>query len=126
MSKPGKFKPGQSGNPGGRPKLPADIAEARKLNQHELERVINQYIWMTKDELKAAAKAPTTTVMELMIASIVASAIEKGDQMRLEFILARIIGKVRDQLELTGQVPFVIKKRDGTEMVMGVKPEGEE
>ncbi len=118
-----KFKPGQSGNPGGRPKLPGDIAEARKLNQHELERVINKYIWMTKDGLKAAAKDPDTTVMELMVASIVASAIEKGDQMRLEFILARIIGRVRDQLEISGHVPFVIKRRDGSEMIMGLKDE---
>lgn len=92
-----KFKPGQSGNPGGRPKLPDDIKEARKLNQVELERIVNKYLYMDREAVKAAISSPGTPMMELMVASIVAQAAQKGDHLRLDFVLNRMIGKVKDE-----------------------------
>lgn len=91
------FKPGQSGNPGGRPKLPDDIKEARKLNQVELERIVNKYLYMDREAVKAAISSPKTPMMELMVASIVAQAAQKGDHLRLDFVLNRMIGKVKDE-----------------------------
>ena len=38
---------------------------------------------------------------------------------RLEFVLQRMIGKVKDQLEVTTPVPFIVKRADGSEVVMG-------
>lgn len=114
-----RFKPGQSGNPGGKPKVPDDILKARKLNQIELERVVNKYLWLQRDEVQAAIKDPATPMMELMVASIVAQAAQKGDQVRLEFILARLIGRVKDTLEVVTPTPFIIRRGDGTQVVCG-------
>ena len=117
------FVKGQSGNPGGRLKLPDDIKEARKLNQIELERLVNKYLWLTADEVKALDKNPATPMMERMILSIVSIAAEKGDQQRLEFILCRLIGKVKDQIEVSTVKPYIVNHMDGTQTVLGAAPE---
>ncbi len=121
------FKKGQSGNPGGKIKVPDDIKEARKLTQIELERTINSLLFLDKEALQARIKDPKTPMIEMIAASIMAQAAVKGDHLRLDFILQRMIGKVKDQIELSTPVPFVLRKRDGEEIVMGVetKQEGE-
>ena len=117
-----RFKPGKSGNPGGKPKVPNDLKEARKLNQIELERTVNRYLFADRETLQKAIKNPSTPVMELMVASIMAQAIRLGDQQRLEFILSRLIGKVKDQIEVTAVKPYVINNLDGTQTVLGASP----
>jgi hypothetical protein len=121
-----RFKPGQSGNISGRPKLPDDIVQARKVCQLELERIINRLIYLSASELKAVMASPETPMFEIMIASIIAQAAQKGDQMRLEFVLQRMIGKVKDQVELSTPKPFMISRRDGTTLELGAKVEKEE
>jgi hypothetical protein len=92
--KPGTFKPGVSGNPTGKPKLPQDVRDAQRLTTIEFTRIVNKYLSMTKDELKAMASHPDTKVLSLMIASLVSKAVLEGDDRRMGFLLDRIIGKV--------------------------------
>lgn len=115
------FKPGQSGNPGGRPKTPEDLREGRKLNQHELERVINKLLYLDKGQLQEVVRNPETPMLELIAASILAQAAQKGDQQRLEFVLQRMIGKVKDQLEVTTPTPFIVVRQSGDQVVMGAE-----
>ena len=115
------FKPGQSGNPKGGPGLPKDLRDARKINQRELERVINLYLYMDRASLNEAIKDPKTPMVEIIAASIIAQAAQKGDQQRLEFILARMIGKVTERIEVEAK-PFIYESHDGTDKVtMGAK-----
>jgi hypothetical protein len=127
MPKGKPFQKGQSGNPGGRTKLPDDIKQARKLNQIELERIVNRYLYLDRNELNERVKDPKTPMLEMMVASIIAQAAQKGDQQRLEFILSRLIGKVKDQLVVTTPEPYLVKDRDGKVLIeAGVKQPKEE
>lgn len=96
------FEKGKSGNPGGRTKMPEDLREARKINQIELERAINHYFYMTKDALRAALVDKDTPIIELIVGTIMAKAVAHGDHQRLEFILCRMLGRTKQQIEVTG------------------------
>jgi hypothetical protein len=122
------FPPGVSGNPSGRPKTPPDILEARKLTQNELERIVNKFLYLDRAAIAELVKTPGTPMIELVVASILAQAAQKGDQQRLEFVLQRMIGKVKDQIEVTLPKPFIVSRLDGSSVEMGAKlpPKDEE
>lgn len=97
-----RFKPGQSGNPLGQPKLPRDIVEARKLNRVEFERVLNRYIHLSPIEIKEVAENPVTPALEVLVAKIIFMGIKNGDEKRLGFILDRLGIVVKQKISLDG------------------------
>ena len=101
--KPGTFKPGKSGNPSGRPAIPPDILKARSLSRFELERILNKYIHMTKSEVIKAAQDPSTTALELMIASLISKGTNEGDYKRISFLLDRLGFVVTQKIEHMGK-----------------------
>jgi hypothetical protein len=82
----------------------------------------------TKAELKAIALDPRTDAADLMLCQIVIYAIETGDYRRVEFILDRTIGKVKDTLEVIQPTPTIIRRKNGEEVELGtvIKKEAEE
>lgn len=103
------FKPGQSGNPSGRPKLPRDILEAKQMNTIEFTRLMNRFMSMSREQLSDFTKNPAATTLELLISSIVAKAITNGDHQRAEFLITRLVGKVADQVNSAGMIKIVIE-----------------
>ena len=55
MARPGTFQPGQSGNPGGRPKAVRDVIEAAR--QHTPAAVARLAYWMQSDDPRASVAA---------------------------------------------------------------------
>jgi hypothetical protein len=96
------FKKGQSGNPKGPTPVPQDIRAARKVTQIDFERIANQYLFAKKADLAKASTDPETPIIELMITSIIHKAVVEGDERRLEFLLMRLLGKVKDEVKHTG------------------------
>jgi hypothetical protein len=93
------FKPGKPG--GGRPALPPEIKEARKLNQFEVEMSLSNHLRMNRAEISRVIKDPDSRMLDILVASIIAKAVQTGDAARLDFILNRTIGKVKEQIEIT-------------------------
>jgi hypothetical protein len=106
------FKPGVVTNPNGRPKLPEELKAARALNKQELERLLNEYLSMPIQEIKAKASDPTTPSLHVIVAKIVAEAISKGDQQRLGFLLDRLIGPVPKSLDVKSEEGLVLVVKD--------------
>lgn len=102
------FQKGVSGNPNGRPKLPPEIKQIQKMSPTFVRAMINKLSRMTKDELATHLKDPKTPVLEVTLGSIYAKAIKDGDYMRLNFLLDRTIGKVKDEVDisLTPQITY--------------------
>jgi hypothetical protein len=95
------FKPGQSGNPNGRPLLVPELKEIKTLNQFEFHRILNDLSFKTKEELQAKINNPETTVLELAIASILAKSIQSGDPTRLEYVTTHLGLKPKERIEIT-------------------------
>lgn len=84
--------------------LPQDLKEAREQNAKEFEASLYKYMKLNMAELKAAYANPSTPARDLAVIKILEQSINKGDQQRLNFLLERTIGKVKDvsEVEITG------------------------
>ena len=93
MAKDYLFKPGQSGNPKGRPKLDEQWAKIGRLTKDHLNGIVSKYGKMTYDELKLAVTDNQTPVIELCIARIYVQTLESGESGGLNMLLDRAIGR---------------------------------
>ncbi len=87
-----RFKKGQSGNPGGKP--------AGILTRAQVESCMGKMSAMSREELQEVINNKKSTMLQIMVASIMAQAAKLGDPTRMEFLLQRTIGKVPDNVNL--------------------------
>ena len=120
MGKDGKkyggrdWKPGESGNPNGRPPLPPELRKARAYNRVYVQEKLTEMMELGVEDLQKIVKDPKTKVIDAMVASVALYGIKKGDQARLNFLMERTIGKVPQPLEHSGNdgAPMELIVRD--------------
>lgn len=96
-----RFPKGVSPNPGGKPGLPKALKNVKEFTADEIKRIIAKYMRMAKGDLEATLKdSAKLPMLEAMIASIIANAYKSGDFSKLDFLLNRSIGKVKDVSEV--------------------------
>ena len=105
------FVKGQSGNPSGRPK--------GIVRRDEVQALMGRFWIMDVKDIEAYLAKPGVTAGERLVASIVVSAIKTGDAAKAEWLLSRLVGKVKEEVEIAAK-PFIAEYRDGTAEVMGV------
>lgn len=88
-----RFKPGQSGNPGGKPK--------GLITKAQIEVIFQQIALKNRDELEALRDDRLSPMLHSVVASAILKAHEKGDMITLEAIMARAVGKVKDEVDTT-------------------------
>lgn len=102
--KPWLFQKGQSGNPeGGRAHDP-ELRELKTLTKKELVDVGNIIVKGDVANLKKIAADESATVLQRMLASVTARIISKGDMQALDVLLNRLVGKVKDEVKLGGEL----------------------
>lgn len=97
-NKEGKFIPGVSGNPNGRPKGSVSVVEA-------LKRKLEEY-----------PEGNTKTYLELLVNRYMKNAIQDGDTQLIRDLINRVDGMPTQRNEVTGKdgEPLVIIKHDNT------------
>jgi len=113
-----QFKPGQSGNPSGRRK--------QVLTKDKVSAIIGKVADNSVEEVRDLVGKETATMLERTVASIFMEAYEKSDASKLEFLFQRSIGKVTEQIDVKQIEPFILTKRDGSQVVAGVKQADED
>lgn len=117
------FQPGHLAlKGGGRPLIPDDLKNVKKVTTEQAERLITRLMEMNEVELKALCKDPATPAMHVIIGNIILKGMSGGDTQRMEFLFNRTIGRVLDKVQISTTTPFVIKKPDGS-IVIGEKEE---
>lgn len=94
------FPAGQSGNPSGRPKVAPELIAIKNLTEKELIEIGNLVIKGNIQALKDVQKDPEATVIKVMIAAVAVKIISKGDMGALDVLLNRLVGKVKDKLDI--------------------------
>lgn len=120
-----KWKPGETGNAGGRPKLPEDLQRVKRITADEVKQMFSRFGRMTNEEAQVCLADPKTTVLEL---AILKSLIDSD---KLPFALDRMVGRLREEIEITIPAPTVVRRFSSNEVVvLGVDvkalPEGSE
>ena len=101
-----KWKPGQSGNPSGRPK--------GILTSDQVRALIGRFWGMTREQLHVVVQDQKSSMGEIMVASIMAKCAKDGDYTRLDGLLNRTIGKVKEQVEVTSKPSLRLLNPDGS------------
>ena len=91
----GDFAKGNLGGPG-RPRIPISEKLATVMTQKEFARISQKFSEMTKEEIKELYQDPDSTALETAMAKIWHVTMAKGDERKMDFILNRMIGKVKD------------------------------
>lgn len=94
-----QFKKGQSGNPGGKQRIPDDLKKVQALSKEMVARIIGKYSLMTTEDLTKLEKDKTLPAIDMVIVVALKKAIENGYLSTLGFLFDRAIGKVSDNIE---------------------------
>jgi len=93
------WKPGRSGNPNGRPKLPGHIRLIKDFSPAEISKYIAKYGRSTIEELVMLESSNDAPIIERIIARMFRQAFDGKPECALptlKFLLDRSIGKVPD------------------------------
>ncbi len=95
-------KKGEIRNPlGGKAHNP-ELRMVKRLTAIEVAEIGSLVLKNDIAALKAIAKEQTASTLKVMIAAVAVKVIEKGDAHALDVLLNRLIGKVKEHVEVTG------------------------
>jgi len=103
------FKPGQSGNPNGRPRKYVSLLKEQGYKVSEINDTIQAMMSMDLEELKSVWDNPRATILEKTIASAMRKSLEKGSLYSLETLLNRVFGKPKETVDTTNKTELTGK-----------------
>lgn len=95
--KPYHFKPGQTGNPKGRPKAALEADKIRYGKYADFMHLLNRVLAMRKEEIADFLRRSDATMFELTYGMLVAQA-AKGDFRSRQELSDRLFGKVKESV----------------------------
>lgn len=111
----------QKGNPGGpgRPPILPELKAVPSLTKETYSKILNTYSSLSRDELQECIKNPNAksiinpeekiSVLELLVCTILAKGLSMGDQNRLESILNRAIGPVKQEASVEATIKVTVE-----------------
>lgn len=82
----------------------AEWSVTRQLNQRDIEITINKYLHAPMNSLREILKKKDLPAVDAMIIGIIIKAVDSSDAVRLEFILSRLVGKVKQEVSVNANV----------------------
>lgn len=79
------------------------MKQIRRLTREEVSEIGSLILEGNLEKLQSVRDQPEASVLKVWFASVAVKAISKGDAHALTIILDRIVGKVKDTIELTGR-----------------------
>ena len=107
-----EFKPGESGNPNGRPRKYVSLLKEQGYKLSEINDTLMALLSMDLNELKEVFENPKATVLEKAVAGAIRKSIEKGSLYNIETIITRAMGKPKEQQDHTGEIKVEVTYGD--------------
>lgn len=99
-----KFKPGQSGNPKGRPKRITTLLKEQGLSKDDIIAGINCLINLDKKKLSELINDPGQPVWLVNLATAIQKDIQKGRVVTIDMALDRLIGRPTQSSNISGEI----------------------
>lgn len=80
-------------------------------------RVATELLRLTPQQICDIVNDENTPAMTTLLGTMIVKAIDEGDERRMDFLLARIVGKVPDRLEVEEVPPLHFVPAKGTKGV---------
>lgn len=97
------WQKGQSGNPKGSSDVARMKGDIGRMTHVQVAEVGSLLLEGTLEQLQAKAIDPDASALQRWTATLVTQSMEKGDSATYERILNRIVGRVKDVIEVTGK-----------------------
>lgn len=97
----------------GRPKLPDDVKEMRRLNTATFTEITNELIFMTRAQLRQRMKDPKTIVLEVLIGKTIEKGIATSNLNLIASILDRLVDRKAAIEDIPRCAPTVILSLEG-------------
>lgn len=97
-----QFKKGKSGNPLGGKIHNKELKAIRRMTQEDVAEIGQLILEGNLEKLAAVKEDKAASVLKVWFCSVAIKAISKGDAAALSVILDRIVGRVKEKLEVTG------------------------
>ena len=101
------------GNPLGKPRLPAELSLAKKLSKEFVRVKLTEMLQKPMHELVDICQDYDMNAIDCWLAKIIVMGVTTGDQVRLNFMFDRIIGKVSEVKEIQINKPFRVESLAG-------------
>lgn len=95
------YKKGVSGNPNGRPKMDEDTKQLLNLTKSTYREIALKYLNMSKKETLELKENDEMSMLEWAFVKCILVIHKKGDYATLDKMMDRVIGKVKDEVDLT-------------------------
>lgn len=95
------WKPGESGNPDGLKPMSTEARIFKRMTQAQVAELGTEILSGNVDALRKVVKNPTSTPLQVWFATSVLKGIAKGDVFALDKFLERVVGKVKDKIDLS-------------------------
>jgi hypothetical protein len=108
------FPKGRSGNPSGRAKGDIELQKIKSLTKKEVKEIGDLIVKGNLEQLKSKSNDPNASVLTVWFASVAIKSINRGDMGSLNVLLDRLIGRVKDDVEVTFPKPTIITYKGQT------------
>lgn len=102
--KPYEFKPGESGNPNGRPRKWVSTLKDQGYKKSEVVDAIQALCSMSTEELQEVADGEKNTILERTVAKALLNGNTKGSLYNLETLITRVHGQPKQDIEQTTNI----------------------
>ena len=94
---PYQYKPGQSGNPLGRPKRIYTILRESGYSPEDIRDAFLEIAWQTEPEIEVLVEKEDTPMILKVVGKAFLKALDKGDMRYVTQILEQVMGKPRER-----------------------------
>lgn len=65
-----------------------------------MERCLSEYLQLSPAQLSKIKNDPESTMLQLFVVSVITHGVNKGDNVRLNFLLEQMLGKIADKVNV--------------------------